>query len=227
MANKLSLFASAPRCKISVGGREVAYAVGLSVAASVNLQEVRILGEFAVQSIESLAYLPVSGSFQVVRILSKETQSAQKTAAAAIHATNNLLGNSATDNDLTDQASIKNSVRHPDNGDANDFGQSELYRQLDPQQVLATQSFDIEIKLKVPKGSFDGNGKFTPTDDADIDYLASFLEIRDCRLIGASANFAPNQRLTQSLEFQGLLMINKARGSTDEGLDATFTEGPV
>jgi hypothetical protein len=224
MANKLPLFSSAPRCKISVGGRDVAYAIGLSVSASVNLQEVRILGEFAVQSIEPVAYLPVSGSFQVVRLLSKETQAAQTEAARAIHADNSLIRSDFRDNNQ-DVAAIKNSVQNTGIGDANDFGQSELYAQLDPQKVLGTQSFDIEIKLKVPKGTFDGSGKFTPTTGADKDFLSPFLTIKDCRLIGASANIAPSQILSQSLEFQGLLMVNEARGGAREELDSAFTDG--
>lgn len=226
MSNKLPLFASAPRAKITINNKKVAYAIGLNLNVSVNLQDVKVLGEFAIQSIEPTVYAPVSGSFQIVRLLSKETQTAQRDSAKTQNAKNNLLGNSKTAADTNDQVTIKNSVENND-GDANNFGQAELYKHLDPTQVLATQSFDIEIKLKVPKGSLDANGKFTPVKTKPYDDEASFLIIKDCRLTSASASISPNQLLSQSLEFQGLLMINQARAGAKEGSDASFKDGPI
>lgn len=219
MANKLPLFASAPRAVIIIDGTTVAYAVGLSLNASVNIQEVRILGEFAVQSLEPTAYLPVSGSFQIVRILDDATISDQKTSAAAL---NSKLAGDPTDTTTVDKVAAHNSTQGANGG--NDFGQEELFRQLDPRTTLFSKSFDIEIKLKVPTTT-----QLSDLSTAQTDGLTNvgFLEVKDCRLSSASMNVAPNQLLTQSLEFQGLLLVQKDRGEdgVEESIDATVPDG--
>jgi hypothetical protein len=222
MSGKLPLFASAPRSSIYINNQKVAYAVGLDLNVSVNLQEIRILGEFAVQSIEPLAYLPVSGSFQIVRLLSSASQTAYKTAGTALQ---NELTGAPGDANLADVVALNNSV--PNTG--NSFSQALLFRHLDPRTALLSQSFDIEIKLKVPVVSnlTDPNTNYTIPTSAPFDVEEAFLLVKDCRLVSSSANVAPNQLLTQSLEFQGLLMINQARPGIKEASDSTFREGVV
>lgn len=227
MAGKLPLFASAPRAVIYIDGQKVAYAVGLSLNASVNIQEVRILGEFAIQSLEPVAYLPVTGSFQIVRILSTETQTNQQEEARKIAT---KLTDDPNDTSADDQAALVNAV--PNSGNGNNFGQRQLLKHLDPRTTLTAPSFDMEIRLRVPSAAIADN-----PDTADLDETSPlgvnleevpFMTVKDCRLTTQSMNVAPNQLLTQSLEYQGLLLVNEARGGgtgPKEQFDSTFKDG--
>lgn len=225
MAGKLPLFASAPRCVIEIDGRTVAYAVGLSLNTSVNLQEVRILGEFAVQSIEPVAVLPASGSFQIVRILDSATFANQKESGKAL--ATNLSGNPATAGSEKAQDLVNAFNSGTSAAAGNDFGQAELLKHLDPRTALLSKSFDVKIKLRVPTAA----AIATPPAANDSAGIAAALEttefitIKDCRLTSSSMNIAPNQLLTMSLEFQGLLMVNEARGGIKENYDSTLKDG--
>lgn len=224
MAGKLPLFASAPRAAIYLNDKKVAYAVGLSLNCAVNLQEVRILGEFAIQSIEATGYLPVSGTFQVVRLLSQASQNNYKTAAASLQ--NDMTGDPSTA-DLNDVTALSNSVPNTGtSGSGGMQGQVILARHLDPRTVLASQSFDIELKLKVPVISnlSDPKTAYTIPTTVPFDMEESFLIVKDCRLIGASASISPQQLLTESVEFQGLLMINQARPGIKENFDSNWKD---
>jgi len=230
MAGKIPLFASAPRCKITIGGQPVAYAIGLNMSVSVQIQEVRILGEFAIQSLEPVSYAPVTGSIQIVRLLGQTVIPGK----AAIPASGSVVGVAATP-DTTDQITASNkfstqlqgtqisdadglqkvTIQNSVTGTAN-FSQTTLLAHLDPKKVLLSQSFDIEIFLKAPASAAD--------DAPDVE--VAFMGLIDCRLVGSSMNIAPGQLLTQSLEFQGLLMINRARGSKFlEAPDTSVTDG--
>jgi|GEM_PF-2701139 len=231
MAKKIPLFASAPRCKITIGGVPVAYAIGLNMSVSVQIQEVRILGEFAIQSLEPVSYAPVTGSIQIVRLLGQTVipgkaaipasgsvveVAATPDTTAQITASNKfstqLQGTQASPDDKLTKVAIQNSV----SGTAN-FSQTTLLAHLDPKKVLTSQSFDIEIFLKAPAAN---------PSDAAPDVEVAFMGLIDCRLVGSSMNIAPGQLLTQSLEFQGLLMINRARGSKFlEAPDTSVTDG--
>lgn len=222
MAGKLPLFASAPRCKITVNGQDVAYAVGLNVSASVQIQEVRILGEFVVQSLETVSYAPVSGSFQIVRLLEQDQVTQQVASAQAI--ATSLQGQ------LQENTGAK-VAQHNSIPLTGNFNQGLLLEHLDPRKVLLSQSFDLEIKLKVPKftqtaaasGSVAAQTSLVP---GGTDFLVSFLKVIDCRLTGSSMNISPGQLLTQSLEFQGLLMVNTARGAGfEEKPDTAIRDG--
>lgn len=219
MAGKIPLFASAPRCKITIDNQTVAYAIGLNVSASVQIQEVRILGEFAIQSLEPVSYAPVTGSLQIVRLLGqKSTDGTTEQIKAANLVSTTLHGQLADDATAPlAKVAVQNSVT----GTAN-FSQTSLLDHLNPKTVLRSRSFDITISLKAPAGGPAIDAVAATATAAAVaavpassytDEVVSFLEIKDCRLVGSSMNIAPGQLLTQSLEFQGLLMINKARGA--------------
>jgi len=222
MAGKLPLFASSPRCKLTINGQDVAYAIGLNLSASVQLQEVRILGEFAIQSIEPISYAPVSGSFQIVRLLEQEQVTQQVASATAI--ATSLQGQLQENTGA--KVAQNNSIPL-----AGNFNQGLLLEHLDPRKVLLSQSFDVELQLKVPKFVQTAAVNGTTAAQASLapgatDFLVSFLKVIDCRLTGSSMNISPGQLLTQSLEFQGLLMINTARGTGfEEKADSSIRDG--
>lgn len=221
MSGKLPLFAAAPRLALRINGKTVAYAVGLDVSVSTQLQEVRVLGEFAIQSIEPVMVAPVTGSFQIVRLMTKEGQDNVVNAAKNIQSS---LSGDPTIAGITDKIAAHNSV--PNSGSSNDFGQDLLFRHLDPRAVLYSQSFDIEMKLKVPKLTIGANAQASSelTSATDPELETAFITIKDCRITSSSINLAPAALLTQTMEFQGLLLINEARPQGKEAFD-TLRDG--
>jgi hypothetical protein len=216
---QLPLFASAPRCRIKFNGIPVAYAVGLSVNVSLNIAEVKILGEFATQSLEPLTMAPVSGSLQIVRLISAATQAAQRVAADAVEGEMSGLARDPTTGALTQaKTNAQNSIINSGPGGAFN-GQTVLARHLDPRTVLMSQAFDIEILLKVPVIEIDANGIAQPKAPNTItnpDTETAFMTIKNCRLVSGSANIAPGQLLTESVEFQGTLAVMEGRASRIE-----------
>lgn len=221
MANKMPLFASAPRIAIRVADTNIAYAVGLNLSASVQLQEVRILGEFSVQSIEPTLVVPVTGSFQLVRLISQATQSAQKTAAAT-----RTGGLTTSAQDGVEATQILNSEP---NVNGNFINQDILYKHLDPSQILLSRSFDIEIKIRTPNLEEEPANIATPLAvKQEPTFTTAMFTVKDCRLVGASMNLSPGQLLSQSLEFQGLLLVHDGRGNgVREALDSVVQDGLI
>lgn len=217
MSGKLPLFASAPLCKIAITLDDVettiAYAVGLSVNVGVNLQEIRVLGQYEVEAIEPLAMMPVTGSFQVIRLLTEDTRKA--TLASATTAENNspLIRTAGEVNDvkgLSKDAVIANSSIS-DGGTGALTGSKELAKHLDPRTILLSKSFDITIKMKTP--SVKAGAEWTEGS------LTTMMVIKDCRLSGASASLSPGALLTESVEFQGLLAVRY--GSNGKPVEAS------
>lgn len=209
MANMLPTFVAAPRCKIQLNGVDIAYAIGLSVNVRVNVEMVKILGEFATVSIEPLQYLPVEGSLQVIRLLSKPTQDIYKD-EAQIQKTKLVKDNT------------KSFVENP--GSTNSIlGQSLLNQHLDPATILASKTFDIMIELKIPKIKSDLS--LDVSDPANLDFTSAFLTIKDCRIQNMSASISANRIFSEPLDFVGLLAQNSAAGVNLEALDSIVKDG--
>lgn len=224
MAGRLPLFASAPRAVISVsdGGVEtqIAYAVGLSMNVRVNVEPVKILGQFAIQSLEPLQYVPVEGTFQIVRLLSKENQDASSASAKA---------NASSLISAAQNATIGPAVPNQSSTSSSVLAQASLHRHLNPATILASQSFDVIIKLKVPvfdaAGVYQGvdaNGNFDAT---KADTAEAFLKLVDCRVQNMSATISANKLFTEPLDFIGLLAVNQALGTNQEQADNGVTDG--
>lgn len=204
MSNKLPLFASAPLCTIEIDSVKIAYAVGLSMNVGINLQEIRVLGQYELESIEPIAMMPVTGSFQVIRLLTQAVRAENVTSASAATNPNSLVRTAGEVTDikgLAKDAVIANSAIS-EQGSGALTGSSELAKHLDPRTILLSKTFDITIKMKVPSVK---NEKNQWTEGGET----VFMEIKDCRLSGASASISPAALLTESVEFQGLIAIRK------------------
>jgi hypothetical protein len=211
MSGKLPLFASAPLCTIEIkegaSYTKIAYAVGLNLNVGISLQEIRVLGQFEVESIEPVAMMPVTGSFQVIRLLKESTREANRKATAT-DKENSLVRLKDEVKDvkgLAKDAVIPESVLS-EKGAGALTGSTELAKHLDPRTILLSKSFDIKINMKVPSVKVGAEWK----QGTEV----VFMEVLDCRLSGASANITPSALLTESVEFQGLLAVrtkNNAR----------------
>lgn len=212
MSKILPLFAAAPRLKIKVNGTDIAYAIGLNMNVSIDVVPVKILGQFEIAALEPTAYNPVTGTFRVIRLLNPSSQAAIK--AAAESGRTNLLGSTTTIEPAISNASGSSSV----------LSQSYLHRHLDPTKVLISQTFDIELFLKLPKMTFENGIVKTYTGDEE----ESFIKIQDCRVVGMDGEIAPGRLLEEPLSFQGLLAINSGLGSgAKEGLDSVIKDNVV
>jgi len=211
MSKVLPLFAAAPRLKIKVNGTDIAYAIGLNMNVSVDVVPVKILGQFEIAALEPTAYNPVSGTFRVIRLLHPSSQT-QITTAAETGRTN-LLGGAKLEPAIAN-ATSSSSV----------LSQSYLHRHLDPTKVLVSQTFDIELYLKIPKMTIvDGI-----VQSYDGDEEESFIKLQDCRVVGMDGEIAPGRLLEEPLSFQGLIAINSGLGSgATEGLDSVIKDNVI
>jgi hypothetical protein len=182
MANILPLFNSAPRMKLRLNGKTLAYAIGFNVGVSIDVQPVSIIGSHQPVALEPLMYNVVSGTLQIVRLFSNRT-SAKAVADANPNA------------QITAKASVIEEA-NSDNSN-NPLARSELYKHLDPRQVLASRSFDIDLYVRVPKTDGSGGEDEVP-----------WMSIKDCRITSRNTNIAMGSLTNEPLTFQGLLATN-------------------
>ena len=231
MAGTAPLFTTAPRLKIMVSGKQLGFAVGLSINVSVDLQPVQIIGQFGAVSIEPTRYNVVTGTMQIIRLASTlkfDDYKAHFVANPGILGSdvgakgiNPVTGAETTDN-LTGVSSIDSN---------NPVAQSGLIMHLDPRAVLLSSTFDMELKLKVPKttgGPEALNAKLlgntaTLTEIEGVNWTAQFedvswMRITGCRITSRNINIASGQLVNEPVSFQGLLATSF--NGTDELMQA-------
>jgi len=228
MSGVLPMFASAPRCEVRINDIPIAYAIGLSLNVSVDVIPIKILGQFKIKSLEPTMYNPVTGTFRVIRLTSKDLMAQHKALAAA--AKPDLVGADTT---------IKASVEDVDLSSGQSIlAQQQLHRHLDPERVLLSQTFDLNIYMKTPifeynaaeravKGvspGVDSNGR--PVSAAGTDFASTaFMTIQDCRIVSMDGELAPGRLFEEPLAFQGLLVVNNALPSDlQESLDSSIKD---
>jgi len=184
MSNILPLFNSAPRIRIRLNGRTLAYAIGFNIGISIDVQPISIIGSFQPVALEPLMYNVVTGTMQIIRLVSGVSRNANK-AAADLNA----------NKQVTQPASF---VEEPDDGPNtanNPMKRADLYQHLDPRQVLSSRSFDIDLYVRVPVQGSEFNGA---TDEA------LWMSIKDCRVTSRNTNIAMGSLTNEPLTFQGI-----------------------
>ena len=214
MAAQTPFFMSGPRLLLKIDGVKVAYAVGLDLRVSRNVQIVNTLGSFASVAIQATMYNGVSGSMQIVRLLDSESRTAQETNAAAAGKQNtNSSLSSLPESALTGISGNTTGGA----GTANSLvtATENLKKHLDPASVLASSTFDIEVWQMYP----------TTDTVADIGpklnnqgVLVKHFTVQNCRLNSRSASISAGQLLTESFSFTGTLLVSEDRngGARDE-----------
>jgi len=183
MSDIMPLFATAPRLKIRIQESLVAYAVGFNIAVSVDVQPIFVIGSYAPVSLEPTLYNTVTGTMQIVRLLSKETLAKK----AARHQGGALAFTGVDGNELTGSA--------PDTGSGSNspLEQKELFKHIDPEKLLLSRSFNTDIYMKVPNDTHTGLVE------------KSWMKIVDCRITSRNTNIAMGQLVNEPVSFQGLL----------------------
>jgi hypothetical protein len=209
MAKQTPFFMSGPRLLIKVDGEKVAYAVGLDLRVSRNVQVVNTLGSFASVALQATMYNGVSGSMQIVRLADTGSRTKLRTAAgrsADVDSTQPVPALSGISGSVPNAAGTANSVITATNN---------LKKHLDPTSVLASSTFDIEVWQLYPT---------TATQDADglktgelnnEGVLVKHFTIQNCRLNSRSASISAGQLLTESFSFTGTLLVSDDRKGDD------------
>jgi len=240
MPGILPLFASAPRCVLKVNGKPIGFAIGLSLNVRIDVQPVKILGEFIIQSLEPTAYLPVEATLQVVRLLSNPSQ------VAAAKAANANMPSTVSSTTVSEAKVAVNTTQAassvPNPGATGDtvLSQAALYRHVDPASILLSQTFDIEIYLKVPNiktidakdtdKSIVLNTAADPVKEGEVaapvapDVEESFITIKDCRISSISTSISANELLVEPMEIMGRLLVNESV-TIKQGHDDSFKDG--
>ena len=204
MAAQTPFFMSGPRLLLKIDGIKVAYAVGLDLRVSRNVQIVNTLGSFASVALQATMYNGVSGSMQIVRLLDTASRDALGTAAPGKTATtdNELIGLKTVSSNPTD-ATTNSLISATDN----------LKKHLDPSSVLASSTFDIEVWQMYPT-TVTVDGKATPSLNNE-GVLVKHFTVQNCRLNSRSASISAGQLLTESFSFTGTLLVSEDRPGVD------------
>lgn len=233
MSHKMPLFVAAPRCIIQIGGQQIAYAVGLSLNVSCAVEPVKVLGKYSIESIEPLMVNPTTGTFRIVRLISKESRDASAGVIRGDTDRSKVVTNFLTDAERNAAASSVDSNPPAPGATAGStvLTQSALYRHLDPWALILSQSFDILLQLRVPvvaEANFSTADGFLNSGPYTIQ-PTNFMKIKDARLTSGSANLAPAQLFQEVFSFEGLLAISHwdASGNAVQQLDTTWKESPA
>ena len=180
------LFSSAPRIKIRANGQLIGYAIGFSVNVSVDVQPVYVIGEYAPVALEPNLYRPVTGSMQIVRLRNLAEGVASTGGGKFVK---NAAGKVVPP---TDPSAIANN---------SPLDQKALFKHLEPQTILFSQTFDIDLYMKVPT-SETADGVLTTLTTTE----ALWMTIKDCRIVSRNTNISMGQLVNEPLNFQGLLV---------------------
>jgi len=203
MSNLKPLFATAPRIKIYVGDKIIAYAVGFNVSISVEVQPVYVLGQYAPIALEPTMYNIVSGTMQIVRLSASSrvgdtTNAGQLDTSAARQAT-------ANESNLTLGGELNDTAATANNNTNSPLTQKQLFLHLDPSKLLLSETFDVHLYMKVPK-----------SDGAGLEEKP-WMKIENCRITSRNTNIAMGQIVNEPLSFQGLLAHGADDGFTLDG----------
>ena len=225
MAAQTPFFMSGPRLLIKIDGVKVAYAVGLDLRVSRNVQIVNTLGSFASVAIQATMYNGVSGSMQIVRLLDSASRTALNTNASATKAADKKTLQSFPDASLS---GLTTPAAATTAGTSNSTisATENLKRHLDPQSVLVSSTFDIEVWQMYPKvDALDTKDGTSLNNKQGV--LVKHFTVQNCRLNSRSASISAGQLLTESFSFTGTLLVSEDRagGGRDTADSSAFGSG--
>lgn len=191
------LFTSAPRLQLRIDDNVLAYAIGFNMNVAIDIQPVQVLGQFDAASLEPTVYNVVTGTMQIVRLLSDATRAGYNTAGNGNGWT--AAGQAAP------QSSASNSVL------------SSLKTHLDPAKVLVSRTFDMNLYLTVPTvANLDANVPAAGTLNGTPEV---WLRIKNCRLVSRNGNISQGQLVNEPVNFQGLLATPVLPDGSEFALD--------
>lgn len=229
MANIAPLFTTAPRIKLKINGTDIAFAIGMNINVSVDIQPVTILGKFGPVSLEPTMYNVVTGTMQIIRLATREDMAA---VVASLDANDPNLDTEAevvtaneSSAEFVSEANAATSLLSSNNP----LVQNSLIRHMDPRSVLLSTTFDMEMYMRVPDPSKAGVSEALdsdPTNDPAPGVLdvnsadgalieVPWLTIRQCRLSSRNINISVGQLVNEPVSFQGIFLTPKTTGEQD------------
>lgn len=209
------LFSTAPRIEIRVGDTKIAYAIGLNLNISVDIQPVRIVGQFGPVSLEPTRYNPVTGTMQIIRLASTESYAAMQFARDSLKKdgrfTDSTIAEAMVQKDGQQVAEPADSVSASVK-DGQVLSQGGLYQHLDPAEVLVSRAFDVSLYMRIPDKA-NGNVQTAlgadeatlPTDPQSLYTSVPWLKIINCRITSRNVNISQGQLVNEPISFQGLM----------------------
>jgi len=216
------LFTTAPRIKLytSIAGVQypVAYAIGLNISVSVDITPIQVIGKFGPQSLEPTMYHPVSGTLQIQKLIStggrKNIADAGVENLTSMNASNNtpVIKTTTVDGKEVNETVLETTVSPA--FDSNNFlSNNNIYRHMNPSQVLLSSAFSLDLKLKVPNTAKPEVAKalageevsFANLTNEDLYIETNWMRITDIRLASRNTNITIGQIVNEPVSFQGLL----------------------
>jgi hypothetical protein len=191
-------FTTGSRVRIKLNGKTVAHAQGLSMGFSVMVEPVRVMGEYGAISAVVSGYSGVQGSLQIISLMPKQARDALQ---SLVNADKVNIGELSAAGVVTPDLTLQNGDGSRGQVLSADYITNPLDEakyHLDPERVLLSQSFDIQIYMRYA----DSTGKYK-----------EFLqwEIKDCRLSGRSVSINSGSPVGQDFQYKGLLLTHAAR----------------
>ena len=217
--SQMPVFAAAPRLKLYIQNKPVAFAVGLNLNVSVEIQDVYVIGQYAPVTNEPLMYNLVTGTMQIMRLVPQTTQNTLNALAdAQVQMTNQSARRAVADFANTAQGGEVTAASGTDN---DILTNALLDSHLDPAQVLLSQAFNMRMFMKVPRISGGSPDPASPLVEKE------WMEIQGCRITSENINIAMGQITNVPLNFQGLLVTSSIPGIEKFQRDSLVKQGTV
>lgn len=177
MAGKKPSFITGATAKIKIGNLTMAYAQDVSYSTTVTTIPIETMGRYEVVSNEPVAYF-VDGTLSVIRY-TKEASG--------------MPGTAANGNSVNQMGNTPGSGGNAGSG-------------FDPAQMIASETFDVEIFQKLSDGTTE-----------------SVVKLRDCRFTRKGGAITKRGVLTEQFSFNAILLDNDSSaavgnsGDTDLG----------
>jgi hypothetical protein len=230
-AGLVPLFTSAPRLRLHINEQAVAYAIGFNVNIAIDVQPVQVIGQFSGMSLEPTVYNVVTGTMQIIKLISGSTKVEQ----AALVKSEPLIGNGVTtvatkNADGTVKVEAQTSVTEvtaSSKADTNSLlSQQSLFAHLDPSKVLISRSFDMDLYLTVPvAANIAATGTAPAVGQLSLNGTpARWMRIKYCRLTSRNTNIAHGQLVNEPVNFQGLMATPVLKDADLFKLDSLVSE---
>lgn len=216
MSSQLPFFMSGPRLVIKMDGQILAFAVGLDISVSRNVQTIYQFGQVGPVANQATLYNGVTGSMQIIKLADVQARQAKSAGPAKANyqgneKPNGSIGLPTTADGNVTAGSTQNvsagiqSTTNLDNSALNYT--SNMQRQLDPAQVLLSSTFDIEVWQSYPNTVTITNNKPVANGYKTLKHFT----IANCRLNSRGTSISPGSLTSESVGFVGTLLVSERR----------------
>lgn len=231
-AGLVPLFTSAPRLRLHINEKSVAYAIGFNMNIAIDVQPVQVIGQFSAMALEPTVYNVITGTIQVTKLVSGTTKVNQ----AGLVQPENLIGSDITQvkTQVKDGSAIAEQTSNIANVQANSVADANsilslqgLHAHLDPSKVLASRTFDMDVYLTVPTAQTLVAATASAPGTAQLSsngVPVRWLRIKYCRLVSRNTNIAQGQLVNEPVNFQGLLATTVINDQDMFQLDSLIKE---